>query len=116
MWLPVMVKRKEHTVANAVSYPDWRKKVAFSEEGPNPQVLLADDKVKVVLAGLREGQMIPSHPETQGVFQCLEGTGWMTVDGERIPFNGGATVIVPPGASRGIEAETQLVFLAVRVL
>ena len=103
-------------MAKAVSYPDWRKKVAFSEEGPNPQVLLANDKVKVVLAGLREGQMIPPHPETQGVFQCLEGTGWMTVDGERIPFNGGATVIVPSGASRGIEAETQLVFLAVRVL
>lgn len=103
-------------MATTVNNLDWRTKVAFSDEGPKPQVLLVDDKVKVVLAGLREGQIIPPHPETQGVFQCLEGTGWMTVDGERIPFNGGATVIVPAGASRGIEAETQLVFLAVRVL
>jgi quercetin dioxygenase-like cupin family protein len=100
----------------AVSYPDWREKVVFSAEGPSPQVLMANDKAKVVVAGLQEGQRIPPHPEVLGVFHCLEGTGWMTVDGERLPFNAGATVIVPAGASRGVEAETQLVFLAVRVL
>ena len=103
-------------VTKSVSYPNWRDKITFSSEGPSPQVLLENEKVKVVLAGLRARQSIPPHPETQGVFECLEGTGWMTVDGERIPFNAGATVIVPVGASRGIEAETQLVFLAVRVL
>jgi len=103
-------------MTKVVSYPNWKEKVTFSSEGPSPQILLENEKVKVVLAGLREGQSIPPHPETQGVFQCLEGTGWMTVDRERIPFNAGATVIVPAGASRGIEAETQLAFLAVRVL
>jgi|SRR5450756_2509391 quercetin dioxygenase-like cupin family protein len=102
--------------SGAVSYPNWREKVVFSPEGPSPQVLLVDEKAKVVVAGLQAGQSIPPHPETLGVFHCLEGTGWMTVDGERIPFNSGAIVVAPAGTSRGVEAETQLAFLAVRVL
>lgn len=100
----------------AVSCPDWREKVVFSPEGPSPQVLMANEKVKVVLAGLEVGQSIPPHPETLGVFQCLEGDGWMIIDGKRIQFRSGTTVIAPSGSSRGVEAETQLVFLAVRVM
>lgn len=103
-------------LSEAVSYPNWREKVVFSPEGPRPQPLLVEDRVKVVVAGLEEGQSIPPHPETLGVFHCLEGTGWMTVDGERIPFNSGAIVVAPRGSSRGVEAETRLAFLAVRVL
>ncbi len=98
-----------------VQCPDWREKVVFSAEGPRPQLVHQDQRVKVVVAGLEAGQKIPSHPEVQGVFHCLEGTGWLVVDGERLPFNGGAIVVVPEGAARGVEAETRLAFLAVRL-
>ncbi|HEX9016821.1 MAG TPA: hypothetical protein VF960_12590 [Chloroflexota bacterium] len=98
-----------------INLADWRERVAFSGEGPRPAVLAQDEKVKVVIAGLEAGQSIPPHPETEGVFHCLEGTGWMVADGERLPFNAGAIVVVPDGASRGIEAVTRLAFLAVRL-
>jgi hypothetical protein len=39
----------------------------------------------------------------------------MIVGEERFVVHAGATVIVPDGATRGIEAETQLAFLAVRL-
>jgi mannose-6-phosphate isomerase-like protein (cupin superfamily) len=78
-------------------------------------VLLETDQIKVVVAGLEAGRKIPLHPESQGVYHFLEGTGWMIVDGERLPVGPGATVLVPPGSTRGIEAETRLAFLAVRV-
>lgn len=95
--------------------PDWREKVVYSAEGPRPQVLLETDSIKVVVAGLEAGVKIPPHPEKQGVYHFLEGTGWMIVDGERLSVAAGATVLVPPGATRSVEAETRLSFLAVRV-
>ena len=39
----------------------------------------------------------------------------MTVDGERLPVSAGATIVMPEGAVRGLEAETQLAFIAVRI-
>ena len=35
----------------------------------------------------------------------------MIVDGERLAIRPGATVVVPEGAVRGVEAETRLAFL-----
>ncbi len=96
-------------------FPDWKEKVAFSAEGPRPQVLEENDRVKVVFAGLEPGQKIPEHPENLGVYYFLEGQGWMIVDGERIAVKQGAIVIVPQGAKRGMEAETRLAFIATRV-
>ena len=96
-------------------YHDWRELVTFSAEGPQPHVLLADERLKVVVAGLLPGQLIPSHPESLGVFHILEGNGWMTVAGERLAIEAGATVIVPDGVARGLEAQTQLAFMATRV-
>lgn len=40
-------------------YPDWKEKVVFSPEGPDPQVLEETEKVKVIVAGLEPGQEIP---------------------------------------------------------
>ncbi len=102
-------------IREVVHCRDWREKVIFSAEGPRPQLVHQDEKVKVVVAGLEAGQKIPPHPEVEGVFHCLEGTGWMVVGGERLPFNTGAIVVVPEGAARGVEAETRLAFLAVRL-
>lgn len=96
-------------------YPDWREKVVFSAEGPQPQALMESDKFKVVIAGLEPGQKISPHPEGIAMYHFLEGTGWMIVDDERFAVMPGATVITPVGATRGMEAETRLVFLAARV-
>ncbi|MCL4396250.1 MAG: cupin domain-containing protein [Chloroflexi bacterium] len=95
-------------------YPDWREKVVFAKDGPNPQALMETDKLKVVLAGLEPGQKIPVHPEGASVFHFLQGSGWITVGEERLAIKEGATVVVPAGANRGVEAMTQLVFLAAR--
>jgi len=96
-------------------FPDWREQVVFSDEGPQPQTLFESGGFKVVLAGLKPGQSIPPHPEGLAVYYFLEGRGAMMVDGERIAATTGATVITPQGATRGVEAETQLAFLATRL-
>jgi quercetin dioxygenase-like cupin family protein len=95
--------------------PDWRAKVVFSPDGPQPTILSNDESARVVIAGLEAGQQLPPHTSGLGIYHFLEGTGWMTVDGERLEVAAGATVIVPQGSERGIEAETRLAFLATRV-
>ena len=95
-------------------YPDWREKVVFGKDGPDPQVLMETEKLKVVLAGLEPGQQIPVHPEGAAVFHFLQGSGWITIGDERLAVKQGATVVLPAGTNRGVEAVTQLVFLAAR--
>ena len=93
---------------------NWKERVVFSEGGPQPQILEENNLFKVIVAGLEPGQAIPVHPEQGAVYTILEGSGWMTVDEERIPIETGAVISMGNGAARGMEAETQLVFLAVR--
>lgn len=95
--------------------PNWKESVVFASTGPQPQILLENTQVKVVLVGLEAGQKIPPHPQTLAIYHFLEGTGWMIVDGERYSVNTGTTIITPDGAKRGIEAETRLAFLATRM-
>lgn len=91
------------------------ERAAFSPDGPRPQILQESDEVKVLVAALEPGQQIPVHPESLSVYYFIEGTGWMTVDGERYEVSPGATLILPHGATRGMEARTRLVFLATRI-
>jgi quercetin dioxygenase-like cupin family protein len=96
-------------------FPDWRAKVVFSSDGPQPQILAETDKFKVILGGLEAGQNIPFHPEGLATYYFLEGTGWMTVEAERFAVQPGVIVVTPAGAQRGVEADTRLAFLAARV-
>ncbi len=96
-------------------YPDWKEKVVYAEDGPRPTPLYAQDPLKVIVAGLLPGQKIPPHPEGLAVFHFLEGRGWMIVNEDRLAVSAGSTVITKEGDTRGIEAETKLAFLAVRV-
>ncbi len=96
-------------------YPDWKAQVVYGKDRPQPQVLVEENQFKVVLAGLEPGQVIPQHPEGLAVYHFIDGSGWMTVDGESFFVKSGATIITPPGARRGIQAETRLAFLAARV-
>jgi quercetin dioxygenase-like cupin family protein len=93
---------------------DWKERVVFSENGPQPQTLEENSLFKVIVAGLEPGQRIPVHPELGAVYCILQGAGWMTVDEERFPIEAGAIITMGNGAKRGIEADTSLAFLAVR--
>jgi len=99
----------------ATLYPDWKEKIVYSNEGPQPQILMESEKAKVILGGLEAGQKIPEHTEAQAMYHFLEGKGWMIADGQRLAVTPGSTVVMPEGTSRGMEAETRLAFLAVRV-
>ncbi len=98
-----------------LSFPDWRTKVVYSPDGPNPQTLVEEGKFKVLLAGLEAGQKIPLHPEGVAMYHFLEGSGWMLVDDRRFEIRPGATIITPGGAARGMEATSRLAFIAARM-
>ncbi len=95
-------------------YPDWREQIRFSPQGPQREVLFDADNLRVALEGLEAGQRIALHPDGASVFYFLEGNGWITVETERLAVQAGATVVMPAGAKRGIEAETRLAFLVAR--
>lgn len=94
---------------------DVRERAAFSPAGPRQQVLLDTDQMKTLVAGLEPGQRIPVHPEGLSVYYFVDGTGWMTVDGERYEVGPGTILVLPDGAARGLEVETRLIFLATRI-
>ncbi len=96
-------------------YPNVLKQAVFAADGPQPQELYTEGHVKTIVAGLKAGQVIPPHPEGLSVFQFLEGKGAMIVDGERLPVERGTVIIAQHGAPRGMEAESSLIFVAVRI-
>ena len=96
-------------------YPDWHEQITYAPTGPQPTVRRADDKAKIILAGLDAGQRIPEHPEAASLYHFLEGTGCMTVDGQAYDAKPGVTLLLTAGAVRGLEAHTRLAFLAVRL-
>lgn len=93
---------------------NWQDIVRFSPDGPVPRFLFEAPHFRVLVAGLEAGQRLPVHPEAAAMYHVLEGSGWMTVNDERFAIGPGATVVVPDGAARGIEADTRLAFLAAR--
>jgi quercetin dioxygenase-like cupin family protein len=98
-----------------VIFPDWKKLVIYSEKGMQPTVLVETENYKSVVAGMAAGNSMPPHEEGPAIFHFLEGSGKMIVGKETLNVHAGAIVVVPNGANRGIEAETQLAFLAVRL-
>lgn len=95
-------------------FPNWQDTVRYSSDGPVPRFLFEAPQFRVLVGGLEAGQRLPVHPEAAAMYHILEGSGWMTVNDERFAIGSGATVVVPDGAARGIEADTRLAFLAAR--
>ncbi len=93
----------------------WQDFVRYGEERPDPQTMFENDRVRVIVAGLKPGQRIPVHPEAAAVYHFLEGQGVMTVDNAQLPVQPGTVIVVDEGAQRGLLAETRLVFMAVRL-
>lgn len=102
-------------MTKATVFSNWRDKVVYAADGPQPQPLMVNDKVKIIIAGLEPGQKIPEHAENSAMYHFLDGTGWMIVDGERLAVKTGTTIVMPDGAVRGMEAETRLAFMATRI-
>ncbi len=99
----------------SIYVPDWRGLIRHTTTGPEPTILHNGPGFRALLAGIEAGGRIPTHPEGLGLYHVLEGTGTMTVDGTPYALSAGVTVIAPDGSTRGIEADTRLSFIAVRV-
>ncbi len=93
-------------------YSSWKNLVAYSSDGPKHTELMKTDAYNAVIVGLEASQRIAPHPAPEASYHFLDGTGWMIVDGERMPVEQGATLVVPARVPRGIEAETRLAVLA----
>ncbi len=93
----------------------WQDCIQFGEDRPNPQTVLENERVRLIIAGLKPGQSIPVHPEAAAVYQFIQGKGIMTVDGEDYPVEPGSVLAMPEGAQRGLRAESEIIFLATRL-
>lgn len=91
--------------------PDWRSVAQARADGPGVSLLHLSHELKVVLVSLAAGQSLPDHPGPAACFHFLAGEGEVVVDGQAEAVSAGATVIVPPGAQRGVRTASYLVFL-----
>jgi quercetin dioxygenase-like cupin family protein len=98
-----------------IIFPNWKDLVIYTEKGMQPHVLVETGNYKSVVAGMAAGNSMPAHSEGPAIFYFLEGSGKMIVEEETLSVQAGSIVVVPDGASRGIESETPLAFLAVRL-
>jgi len=98
-------------MSQAELFPAWKEIITYSAGGPHHKELIETDDYKAVLVGLEADQKIPPHPAAAATYHFLDGTGTMVVNGERLSVSPGATVVVPAGVPRGVEAETRLAFL-----
>jgi|GEM_PF-450545 len=98
-------------MSQAELFPAWQEIITYSADGPQHQKLMETDEYKAVLVGLEANQNIPPHPAAAATYHFLDGTGWMVLDSERLAVGPGATVVVPTGVPRGVEADTRLAFL-----
>ena len=96
----------------AKMYSSWKELVAYSSDEPKHTELIKTGAYNAVVVGLEASQKIPPHPAPEASYHFLEGSGWMIADGERMAVEQGATVVVPAGIPRGIEADTRLAVLA----
>ena len=102
------------TTMPTIYYPAVAELAVFDGDGSRPQFLIDGEKLKALVVGLEAGQQIPAHLETLATYHFLVGDGVMTVAGEEFAVAPGATVIAPPGATRGLRAGSRLVFLAAK--
>ena len=89
-------------------------RAVFGAEGPQPQFLLETSQFKSLVVGLEAGQQIPPHPDGAAMYHFLVGEGLMTVGEETFVIQPGATVLVPEGAARGMNAKTRVIFLGAK--
>ena len=99
---------------SGIYFIDTKAKAVFATDGPKPQFLIDTPKFKTLVVGLEAGQQIPLHPGEAAMYHFLEGTGLMTVGKETFAIKPGVTIIVPAGVERGVNAQTQVIFLGAK--
>jgi len=90
---------------------DTKEKAVFSTDGPKPQFLINTPNFKALVVGLEAGGQIPVHAGETAMYHFVEGTGLMTIGDETFEIKTGATMIVPNGVKRGMNAKTRVIFL-----
>ena len=93
-------------------YPRWEDVVEFGVDGPVHKKLADSPHYRSVIVGMEKSQAIPPHGAKAATYHFIQGSGRLTAGGEELEVGPGATVVVPEGVPRGIEADTRLVFLA----
>lgn len=93
---------------------DTKSQAVFAADGPKPQFLVDTPQFKALVVGLEAGQQIPLHPGEAAIYHFLEGAGRVTVGEETFAIQPGATALVPKGMTRGMHAETRVIFLAAK--
>ncbi|MDX9992274.1 MAG: cupin domain-containing protein [Anaerolineales bacterium] len=99
---------------SAIYVSNTQLKAVFGADGPQPQFLLDTAKLKSLVVGLEPGQQIPLHSDEAAMYHFLTGEGLMTVGEETFAIQPGATVLVPAGAARGMNAKTRVIFLGAK--
>ncbi len=90
----------------------WQEKVEYVDDGPTHVVLSDAEGYRAVLVGLKSGLSVPPHAAASASYHVLEGEGVMVAGSDRFDLIPGATVVVPAGISRGMEAKSNLAVLA----
>lgn len=77
-------------------------------ESPHRRIRWAPESadLHVNLVDLRGGEEIGAHvnPALDVLLTCLDGSGTLVVDNERVPLQAGTAALIPKGARRGVLA------------
>lgn len=95
-------------------FAETTAQAVFASDGPKPHFLIDTPAFKALVVGLEPGQQIPFHTGEAAMYHFLEGAGLMTVGEQTFAIQPGATVIVPAGVARGVNAKTRVIFLGAR--
>jgi quercetin dioxygenase-like cupin family protein len=101
-------------IVSEIYVSNTKARAVFAVDGPKPQFLLDTPQFKALVVGLGPGQQIPLHLGEAAMYHFIEGEGLMTVGDETFVIQPGATVLVPAGAPRGMNAKTRVVFLGAK--
>lgn len=80
-----------------------------------PIILYMSKKAKIPLICLDNGQEIPPHQSSMGLFYCIEGDGTFIRGDEQIELKPGIMIVAEDGIVRGMKSKGKLVVLAIHV-
>lgn len=79
-----------------------------------PNILHDSENQRTILFSFKAGQDLQPHTSKSEVLMCvIKGEGTFLIQGERIPVSTGSLVVCPSEMSHGINADTDMIMLAV---
>lgn len=90
---------------------DWKAK----EEGPAEVELTRSPHMSAVCLYLQEGEGVPGHKAERDMFLYVDQGRVVVTAGEgRVEMGPGQTLVIPAGASRGVEARERAILIVVQ--